>query len=227
MTPFRLCQSFQKQMINLKERVNRMIFFMNFTTKLFHWNNHSGQHAWLPKPKQPQIIVILFCCSDLVLVKWKVFMAWDNAHWAIYFLNSVIYCGITRGQVVEGCYIPLQAWLQLNKMAAAHTTLPSRPHSSDRCRFLGHPIKGEGSRTRENRRQRAAVLWGERSWMATDGTTTASRKVLSEKRGEDGHFVGVKEELKGPPPPSGGVFSWTFMGCLCGRINRLHWFFWF
>ena len=87
---------------------------------------------------------------------------WD-AFWASFSLLRTSgpgrgMCGITRGQVLEGCCIPLQALLQPNKMAAAHTTLPSRLHSSDRCRCLGHLIKGEGRRTKQNRRQRAAVL---------------------------------------------------------------------
>ena len=69
-------------------------------------------------------------------------------------------CGITRGHVVEGHYIPIQEPLPHHKMAArehtppptkqqpqpkmaamAPTTSPRRPHHSDRCGCLSHLIE--------------------------------------------------------------------------------------
>ena len=51
-------------------------------------------------------------------------------------------CGITRGKVVEGRYIPSQErWQHPNLVAAAHTTSPRSPHQVDRCRCVSHLIK--------------------------------------------------------------------------------------
>jgi len=71
------------------------------------------------------------------------------------------YCGITRGQVVEGRYIPTQLQRPHDKMAArAETTAPRLPHHSPSCRGLGHLIEAElgslrGDRGESRRREGA------------------------------------------------------------------------
>ena len=74
-------------------------------------------------------------------------------------------CGITRGRVVEGRYVPLPEWLPRHKMAAGKTTSP-RMHFSDRCKCLSPLIEAgaqvwERERTKE---QRHTPSEGHRTW---------------------------------------------------------------
>ena len=57
-------------------------------------------------------------------------------------LKPCTHCDITRGQVVEGCYIPgPERWQHPKMVAMAHTTSPRIPHQVDRCRCVSHLIK--------------------------------------------------------------------------------------
>src|SRR4029434_354891 len=50
------------------------------------------------------------------------------------------HCGITMGQLIEGCGFPVEVWLPHHKMAAIRTTSP-RMQQDPRCRCLRHPIE--------------------------------------------------------------------------------------
>ena len=57
--------------------------------------------------------------------------------------GKVAWCDITRGQVVERCYIPRHDGQPHHKQATrAHTTAPRMPHYLPRCRFLSQLIVG-------------------------------------------------------------------------------------
>src|SRR4029434_4861990 len=67
-----------------------------------------------------------------------------------YHHQFYMYCGITRGRVVEGHYVPLPEWLPRHKMAAGETPSP-RMHYSDRCKCLT-PLIDTGAQVWERER---------------------------------------------------------------------------
>src|SRR4029434_8898385 len=48
------------------------------------------------------------------------------------------YCGITMGQLSEGCGVRVDVWLPHHKMAAMGTTSPRMQQDPTRCRCLRH-----------------------------------------------------------------------------------------
>ena len=53
-----------------------------------------------------------------------------------------IFCGITMGQLAEGCGVPVEVWLPHHKMAAICTTSPRMQQDPTRCRCLRHLVEG-------------------------------------------------------------------------------------
>ena len=51
-------------------------------------------------------------------------------------------CGITMGQLAEGCGVRVEVWLPHHKMAASGTTSPRMQQHPTRCRCLRHLMEG-------------------------------------------------------------------------------------
>src|SRR4029434_239351 len=51
-------------------------------------------------------------------------------------------CGITMGQLAEGCGVPVDVWPPHHKMVAICTTSPRMQQDPTRCRCLRHLIEG-------------------------------------------------------------------------------------
>lgn len=52
--------------------------------------------------------------------------------------NTHTHCGITMGQLSEGCGVRVEVWLPHHKMAASGTTSPTMQQHPTRCRYLRH-----------------------------------------------------------------------------------------
>ena len=53
-----------------------------------------------------------------------------------------VWCGITVGQLAEGCGVRVEVWLPHHKMAASGTTSPRMQQHPTRCRCLRHLMEG-------------------------------------------------------------------------------------
>ena len=103
----------------------------NSRFKWMYLQNRSVIHSSVSCWETIQWRLALKPVNQLCLLIWHNYTSYN----IIINNSNITLCGITRGRVVEGRYVPL------HKMAAGQTTSP-RMHGSDRCQCLS-PIAAE------------------------------------------------------------------------------------